>query len=242
MHARMTRISCALFHVPWQPSGRTRHCGALLAVLTGPATSCTWASFSSARQALTAAPLAPGDTAALAELRDPARQPAAAYSALPCEVLFFQPAEPAGGEKPLLRPHESAWLMLGFGRSLARPQVLCALGLDRLVALQKLSGRVRGVVVSDFFRPLVARSLAQQHAPVFLEACRPHQFALSTRAGADLLVHALASAELDPEATVLFVDGVGAFETVSRRAMLEALRAFSGLTAISRSSVPGLVA
>ena len=47
--------------------------------------------------------------------------------------------------------------------------------------------------------------------------------------GADSLVHALASAvELDPEATVLSVDGVGAFDNVSRRAMLDALRAVTG--------------
>ena len=43
------------------------------------------------------------------------------------------------------------------------------------------------------------------------------------------LVHVLASdVGLDPEATALSVDGVGAFDNVSRRAMLEALRAVPG--------------
>ena len=48
-----------------------------------------------ARQALAAAPLAPGSEETLAELRDPSRRPAAPYDSLPPEVLGFQPAEPA---------------------------------------------------------------------------------------------------------------------------------------------------
>ena len=56
-------------------------------------------------------------------------------------------------------------------------------------------------------------------------ACAPFQFGLSTRAGAEAVAHALSVAtELDPDATVLSVDGIGAFDTVSRQAMLHALR------------------
>ena len=104
----------------------------------------------------------------------------------------------------------------------ATAEVVSAFGLGRLVALQKLSGRVRGVV-GGWSLGLWLSSTPPP--PAFLEACRPHQFALSTRAGADSLVHAQASAaELGPEATVFCVDGVGAFDTVSRRAMHDALR------------------
>ena len=67
---------------------------------------------SSARQALTAAPLAPGNEATLAELRDPARRPAAPYSALPSEVLSFQRSKKGAAPGPSALTAESARLML----------------------------------------------------------------------------------------------------------------------------------
>ena len=79
--------------------------------------------------------------------------------------------------------------------------------------LQKPNGRVRGIVVGDFLRRL---TLAQSFAPKFLDACQPFRFALATRAGTEAVAHALA--------TDLHPDGVGAFDTISRQAMLQALR------------------
>ena len=99
-----------------------------------------------------------------------------------------------------------------------------ALGLGRMVALQKPNGRVRGIVIGDFTRRLVARCFAQQKAEAFQEACSPFQFALSTRSGAESVVRLLTAAlELDPESTLVSVDGVGAFDTMSRQAMLQGL-------------------
>ena len=49
-----------------------------------------------------------------------------------------------------------------------------ALGLGRLVALRKPSGGTRGLVVGDFFRRLVARTLVQQFSAKIEQACRPH--------------------------------------------------------------------
>ena len=104
------------------------------------------------------------------------------------------------------------------------PAIASALGLGRLVALTKPSGRVRGIVVSDFLR-----RLAQQYAAPIQEACSPHQFALSTRFGTDSVVHALSVAtELGPTATIVSVDGVGAFDTISRTAMLRGLQSVPG--------------
>ena len=60
-----------------------------------------------------------------------------------------------------------------------------AFGLGRMVALLKPNGRVRGIVVGDFTRRLIARTLAQQNASVFQGACQPYQFALSSRAIAE---------------------------------------------------------
>ena len=120
-----------------------------------------------------------------------------------------------------------------LARAQVPPGIAAAIGLGRIVALQKPKGRVRGIVVGDFLRRLVARSLAQFFFSSNLqEACQPFQFALSTRAGTEALAHALqAATEADPDATILSVDGVGAFDTVSRQAMLRGLSRVPGASA-----------
>ena len=53
-----------------------------------------------------------------------------------------------------------------------------ALGLGRLIALRKPNGRIRGIVVGDFTRRLVARVFAQQKAEALAPSsspCRPGQ-------------------------------------------------------------------
>ena len=93
------------------------------------------------------------------------------------------------------------------------------------MALQKPNGRVRGIVVGDILRRLVARCLAQIYAPHIQRACSPHQYALATRAGAEAVVHAITAAtERDTTNTVLSIDGIGAYDTISRGAMLNALQ------------------
>ena len=103
--------------------------------------------------------------------------------------------------------------------------VLEGLRVGRMVALRKQSGGIRGLVMADVFRHLVSRTLAQQAATAFQESCAPFQYALSTRAGAEALVRGLGlSTELSARATVASVDGVGAYDHVSRAAMFEGLR------------------
>ena len=64
----------------------------------------------------------------------------------------------------------------------------------------------------------------------------PYQFGLSTRAGTEGLYKLLHTAtELDPRATVLSIDAVGAYDHVSRQAMLEGLRSARPLSHSSRS-------
>ena len=101
--------------------------------------------------------------------------------------------------------------------------------LARSVLLGCLRGARRGSAAPlrshHVFRRLVARVLAQHFADAFQDACLPHQFGLSTRAGAEGLYKLLHTATaLDPRATVLSVDAIGAFDHVSRHAMLEGLR------------------
>ena len=63
------------------------------------------------------------------------------------------------------------------------------------------------------FRQLVAKTLAKQFSTAVNDTCAPFQFALSTRAGVDCVGHAVRFAtDADPEATVLSVDGVGAYD------------------------------
>ena len=90
-----------------------------------------------------------------------------------------------------------------LARAQVPPSIAAAIRLGRIVALQKPNGRVRGIVVGDFLRRLVARSLAQIFSSNLQEACQPFQFALSTRAGTEALAHALqAATEADPDATI----------------------------------------
>ena len=66
-----------------------------------------------------------------------------------------------------------------------------AIGLGRMVALTKPNGGIRGLVVGDVLRRVIARCIAQVFATQFHAACAPHQFALSSRAGTGAVVHAL---------------------------------------------------
>ena len=71
---------------------------------------------------------------------------------------------------------------------------------------------------------MVARILARLFVQEFESECAPFQCALSTRAGTDRVGHFLrAATNANPRATVLSVDGVGAYDHVLRSAMLERL-------------------
>jgi len=80
------------------------------------------------------------------------------------------------------------------------------LDLVGLLPFRSRAGGTRGLVVGDFFRRIVARTLAQQFAGAVEEAC-PHQYALGNRAGLDALVHAVqARCAHDPNLTVVSLD------------------------------------
>ena len=84
-----------------------------------------------------------------------------------------------------------------------------------MTALQKPSGGVRGIVVGDFVRPLVARTLAQQLAPAVELATSPFQFALTTKWGCECVAHiAQTLTDLDGNTTLLSVDGIGSISSL----------------------------
>ena len=63
--------------------------------------------------------------------------------------------------------------------------ILTALRMGCLIALQKPTGGVRGIVTGEVFHRLVARSIAQQLACAVEVATSPFQYALSTKAGGE---------------------------------------------------------
>ena len=131
--------------------------------------------------------------------------------------------------RPLLNDVMALHSFFLMEEQLAQAQVPLAIvnliRMGRLTALSKPDGGVRGIVAGDVVRRLVARTISQQIAPAVERATSPHQYAMTTRAGCECVAHALQGlTELDPEATVTSIDGVGAFDLISRRAMLEGLR------------------
>ena len=78
--------------------------------------------------------------------------------------------------------------------------------------------------MGEVIRRLTARTMAQQLRPAIEAATAPFQYALSTRAGCECVSHALqAISELDEDATVTSIDGISAYDTISRRAMIAGL-------------------
>ena len=133
--------------------------------------------------------------------------------------------------KPLLEAEES---MDALGQVASRlalglvpDSVGRALALGRLTALQK-PGRpdVRGIATGDVLRRLVARTLAQQLGEELDRASEPYQFALRTRAGTDAAAHLRrALTDLDRDATIMALDGVGAYDHILRAELFRGLQA-----------------
>ena len=131
--------------------------------------------------------------------------------------------------KPLLENDNDAESLCQVAELLCRghipSEVLSVIRMGRLTALQKPTEGVRGIVAADILRRLVARTVAQQIRQQVERATAPFQHALSTRAGCECIAHALqVLTDQDPQSTVLSVDGIGAYDTISRNAMLRGLR------------------
>ena len=117
----------------------------------------------------------------------------------------------------------------GFARAQIPDEILQSIRMGRMTALQKPTGGVRGIVIGDFVRCLVARTIAQQLGPAVERATAPSQFALSTKAGCECVAHIVQGLiDLDADATLLSVDGIGAFDLVSRAAMMRGLLEVEG--------------
>ena len=99
-----------------------------------------------------------------------------------------------------------------------------AVRLGRLTALQKPNGGVRGIVAGNIVRPLVARTMSQQLMKDVERATAPFQYALSTRTGCECIAHAFQGiTELDPRSTVMSIDGINAYDFISRSSMMQGI-------------------
>ena len=104
--------------------------------------------------------------------------------------------------------------------------------MGRITALRK-DGGVRGITVGDILRRLVARRIAQQISKVVEESTALYQYALSTKVGCECVAHIVQTLTgSDESATVVSVDGIGAFDLISRNAMLEGLMGIDGGDAV----------
>ena len=91
-----------------------------------------------------------------------------------------------------------------IARAQVPTEVIQTLRLGQMTALSKPDGGVRGIVLGD-------------------------EYALSTKAGCQCIAHALQGiTELHPDATVTSIDGVSAYDLISRGAMLRGLTRVMG--------------
>ena len=170
--------------------------------------------------------------------RTSSQRPRSAWTGtVSCATSVAHDEEPLAGPTGMAAEHlrllldstRDSDLLWELGRSFAQggvpAEVIPLLRLGRITALQKPSGGIRGIVVGDVFRRLVARTMAQQLNAAVERATSPFQYELTTRAGVECVAHVVQSLTgLDPGVTVLSVDDAGAFDLISRGAMLEGLR------------------
>ena len=110
----------------------------------------------------------------------------------------------------------------GLAQANLPSSVSAALTTARLTALF-LSGMEEFEALQPVAHSAVSRrrTLAKQFAEDFEQECSPFQYALSTRAGTECVAHLLrAATNASLSATVLSVDGIGAYDHVLRAAML----------------------
>ena len=98
-----------------------------------------------------------------------------------------------------------------------------------MTALTKSDHGVRWIVFGDVLRRFVARTMAQQLGLGVKSATSPHQYALSTPVGCECIAHVLQGlCDVNLLTTITSIDGVSAYDFISRRAMLSGLSRVDG--------------
>ena len=114
-----------------------------------------------------------------------------------------------------------------FVRAEVPVEVVQGIRLGRMTALHKPSGGVRGIVVADTFRRAGVQSSCATNCRISgaghltVPVCSVHSFW-------NRVCRTCHTSPHRPDSTVLSVDGIGAFDLVSREAMLSGLRSMEG--------------
>ena len=136
--------------------------------------------------------------------------------------------------KLLLHDDDGLELLANAATFLARahvPQAFApAVALARMTPLRKPFGGVRGIATGDAFCRIVARTLANEWAPVFDAAMRLFQYALQARAGTDALANQV-------RAALELLDGRSAYDTISTRFVPHSLAGRGARAAAVRAAV-----
>ena len=129
--------------------------------------------------------------------------------------------------RPLLDHVRDSHLLFLLG-SVAKAQAPASVNDAIRLGRNPLEG-CGGIVAGDFLRRLVARTMSHQLSKAVESATAPFQYAMTTRAGTECIAHALqVLTELNPQCTIMSVDGIGSFDLTSRASMLGALRDVEG--------------
>ena len=138
--------------------------------------------------------------------------------------------------RPLLESARDTHLLFSVAQLLAKGRVPIQVGhilRGRMTALREDGGGVRGIVAGEVIRRFTAKTIAHQLESVVNVATAPFQYALSTRAGCECIAHAQqALKELDTDSTIMSIDGIRAYDAMSRKAMLEGLEKVPGGSAV----------
>jgi len=106
------------------------------------------------------------------------------------------------------------------------PTIVEVMRVSALTALLKPNRRVRGIASADSLRRLVTKAVAKQKQGDLREAVFPFNFGLSDRSGTDAAVHYIQYlTDRFPDQVVMSVDGIGAFDHISRARIFEQLMA-----------------
>ena len=129
--------------------------------------------------------------------------------------------------KPLLENSSDAESLCQVAELLSRGhiphEVLTRMG--RLTALQKPTGGVRGVVARGYSATACGTNSCSSNQDRKWKEPQHLSNMHCPRAGCECIAHALqALTDQDPQSTILSVDGIGAYDTISRNAMLRGLR------------------
>ena len=127
--------------------------------------------------------------------------------------------------------HDNRSSPVDLARSVGRPRTLP--GRKFLQTWWQCFGWAASQLCSLCAETLCARTIAQKITPAVLEATSPFQYALGSKGREEFVAHAIQSlTDVDSRATVLSIDGISAFDLISKTAMLDGMAQIRGGEAV----------